>query len=243
MPEETHVPGLGNVKKKTLYWGLGGVAVIGGILYWRHQAASSQTPQTATDTTGTGQDQSTYDPNMPGSYGGSVSDYGGWYGGNIPTLPTGITSNTQFQTNEDWASAVENDLLANGYDQGTVATAISRVLAGLSVTSNQKDIFMQGIGLIGQPPQGYPTPIKVTNPGHHPPPTEKVAVPNVVGIDVEQASQILSAAGLKANGPRGITGVVHVVTGTSPHVGTQVNKGSTVKLSFRSVKEKVPVKK
>lgn len=251
MPEETHIPVLGNVKKKTAYIVGAGVVVLGGVLYWRHQAASTAASSaTPADTSALNQDSSTYNPNLAGSYGGAASNYGGsYYGsGNItgydqygnPVYSTGIQGNLTITSNADWATQAETDLAANNVDQATAANAITRILAGLDVTTDQEDLFLQAVGLLGEPPQGYPKPIKVKNPNHHPPPVAKVTVPNVVGTDVEQATQILSAAGLKVSGPAGIPHVIHVVTSTNPRAGSSVNSGSTVKLSYKSQNENPP---
>ncbi len=66
---------------------------------------------------------------------------------------------------------------------------------------------------------------------------DMVTVPDVAGVDVEQATQILRAAGLKASGPAGKPGVVHVVTRQAPAAGAKVAKGKTVTLTTRTEPE------
>lgn len=72
---------------------------------------------------------------------------------------------------------------------------------------------------------------------------DTVTVPDVVNNDVEQATEILRAAGLKASGPAGAKGVVHVVTRQSPVAGKKVKKGATVTLTAKTEQEKKPAPK
>lgn len=182
------VPGVGEVKKTYVWIGAAATAGILAVAYYRHRnAANAAAANAATPVTG---DTSQYDPNaidpntgltyaqeaasgQIGAQEGGVSGYGGsYYGsGNIvgydqygmPIYSTGIAGNNVYNTNADWATAAENQLQAQGVDYQTAANAISRILAGLSVTSQQQDLFMEAVGQLGQPPQGYPKPIKLQN--------------------------------------------------------------------------------
>jgi len=249
--QDIKLPLIGEVSKKEALIGGGALAVILGIAYFRHRsaanAASSADTTTSPDTSGL---DSGYSQDYP------ASDYGGAYyppsgtgniigtdqygdpiygvGGGSTTGSTGTT----YSTNESWASAAENDLAAMNVSQSAAATAISRILGGLSVTKQQEDLFMEAVGLIGPPPGGYPQPIKLTDTAQHPG-ASKVSVPNVVGRDVEQASNTLHSAGLKVIGPKGVPGILHIVTAESPKAGTMVSAGSTVTLSYKSEKESV----
>jgi len=242
-----------NIKKHPWPWTVGGIAVAGGIWYWRRQAAAAAVPasvDTIDPATGLPYSQEASGGfAAPGSLGGAVSGYGGsYYGsGNIngydqygnPVYSTGITGNMVYTTNADWAQAAENDLLALGVTQQAAATAITRILAGLTVTIAQQDLFMQAIGLIGQPPQGYPKPIKLINspaqpgpPPPHPPilvPT--IVVPNLIGMTQGDAYRTLEAVGLKSTGK--VSRIIYIVTSQSPKAGTHVLKGSIVTLQFR----------
>lgn len=256
MADTTHVPVIGNVNKKYLYWGIGGVVVIGGIIYWRHQSSAASTANTATTGSAASSfDPNAVDPNSPtgqtyaeessgdlGSFGyGGVSDYGGSYYGNgdivgydqygNPIYSTGITGNQTYTTNSEWATQAEDDLATMGVDSGTAATAISKILAGLPVTTQQQDLFMQAVGLDGQPPQGYPQPIKLTTTPSQPnPPTTNantVTVPNVAGQSAGVAHDLIVAAGLVPTAPSAQKPEMKA-SGTNPKAGTKVKSGSKV---------------
>lgn len=171
MSKTIKIPGVGPVKAEYAY--AGGAVVVGilAVAYYRHKknaaaaaasAASADTSGTATDTSG-----SAYDP----SSGYSPTGYGSGYGncpygrdvyGNCLPAPTGASS--AYTNNNDWMSAAEEALANAGIDTTVSATAISKVLAGLTVTTAQKQIFLEAIGILGQPPQGYPQPIHVSDP-------------------------------------------------------------------------------
>jgi hypothetical protein len=181
MADTIKLPGVGPVKKPMALAGLG---VVGGILvyaYWRRSQAPSAalTEPTPTDSsvstadTGYVQDSSAagYNTVYPSAYSGGYSQYGYDIYGNPLPAPTGAGSGGVFTTNLDWASAAESALEDGGIPLAVSTLAISRVLGDLSVTSAQRDVFMQAVGLVGQPPQGYPKPIKLTDSGTGPPTT------------------------------------------------------------------------
>lgn len=194
MPETVKLPGIGPVKKG---YAIAGVGIAGGILiyaYWRRtkaKAADATTPTDAGSTpsaaidpstglpysqesggSGVGYGQPNYGGYGGGSYGnnGSYCPYGTDMYGNCLAAPTGAKAYGAYTNNSDWAAAAEDALTNTGITLATASTAITRVLGGLSVTSAQKAIFLQAIGLLGQPPQGYPTPIHVLDDGSGPPP-------------------------------------------------------------------------
>lgn len=73
------------------------------------------------------------------------------------TTATGSAAPT---TNSEWMT----DALAviPGGATSSNQSALASVLGGLPVTTAQKNVFMEAVGLIGNPPQGYPT-IKTTD--------------------------------------------------------------------------------
>lgn len=258
--ETVHVPGLGDVKKTYAYAGAVVLSVILGVAYWRHQqsVAANAANTSTSDTSGTaGTDPNAIDPSTgmtyaeeaSGAYGsfpyGGVSDYGGsYYGsGNItgydqygnPIYSTGITGNNTYTTNSEWATAAENDLLAMNVDQATAAAAISKVLAGLPVTTAQQQLFEEALGLDGQPPQGYPKPIKLTDTPGQPGTTNTVKVPNVVGSNFGHAFNVLFTAGLDPKPGRDAAVATRIVTKQVPASGTTVKKGATVTLTLAPV--------
>lgn len=100
----------------------------------------------------------------------------------IPTS-TGIT------TNQDWINAAESGIVPGS--QSTIAEAMAKIFGGLAVTTAQKDLFLEAQGIIGEPPpQGYPTPIKLTDTSGQP---SKPKTKTVTASGSEDLSQIAHA--------------------------------------------------
>lgn len=266
MAETVHLPGVGDVKKS---YAIGGAVLTAGIVgyaYYRKRqagnAAASASTSTDTASTSAGIDPATgipyseegIDPTtgLPYSQEGSgigFSDTGGSYYGSgqitgydqygNPIYSTGITGSNIYDTNSAWATQAENDLQAMGVDYATAASAISKVLAGLSVTTAQENLFMEAVGLDGQPPQGYPKPVKVVDS-----PAQSgsgsgsggstggstVIVPNETGKSAGQAHNDLVAAGLKPKATGSHQTPNMKVSRTSPSAGSKVTKGTTVEI-------------
>lgn len=166
----------GKIPKKAAI--IGGVAV-GGIAFivYRRQAAASAATTAATDTTAT--DTTGTDGSLTAEE--LAAENAGYYGSNLDTNGSdiigyssdgqavyGTSSNTAanavYSTNADWTSAAVNILAAEGVDSTTATTAIANILAGLQVTTAQKNLFLQAVGLLGvNPPNGYPTPIRTVD--------------------------------------------------------------------------------
>lgn len=173
MPDTVKIPGVGPVKKQYAY--AGGFAVVAIVIfaYWRRTVVpdTTTTDTTTTDTTTQGDIGDTtgaYDYSSPGTMG---------YGYDGSTIPSGYTTqnygdlvdaikealgaptdnNGDFTTNNDWADAATGVLTNLGVSQVDAYTAISKVLAGLGVTTQQQSWFLQAKGVLGDPPKGYPT--------------------------------------------------------------------------------------
>jgi len=181
-----------------------------------------------------------------GSYGGGI---GGYYGntgqlcpdGSVPqgydeygnpVCNQGTTTPTAITTNSQWIQEVDTLF-------PTYTTAVAMVLGGVTVTTAQKNQFLEAVGVFGPPPQGYPTPIQTSDtsgqPGS-PASGGKVTVPLVVGSRAETAKQLLHAVGLKPVAPATKPGVAYYVTSSSPSHGAKVSAGSSVKLSLSTKK-------
>lgn len=167
------------------------------------------------------------------SNGGSGG--GGFVGSDVGGAPpnSNVVAGTTYGSNSAWSQAVEAGLTDVGYVPTDVSAALGRYLSNLSETPAQASIVQAAIAEYGPPPVGSfqiisapPTTATGT--------TTEVTIPNVVGVDVSQASSILTASGLKPSGPAGTAGVTHVVTSTTPAVGTQVASGSSVTLNYKS---------
>lgn len=222
--------------------GGGGLAIV-GVVYWRRQAANQAGSQTAQSATGT--DPNAIDPSTGMTYGQEeqAAMYGG-YGGYNPFpgggSPGGQTIIEKFynkqpkqhETNAAWLHGAEN-ILPNGHSP-TVENALLRVLGGQSVTWAQRALFLEAVGVNGQPPEGYPKPIKIENTGgDHKPEHHHVKVPHVVGMSYTEAQATLFTHGLKARRGKGPhnTWVDH----QNPDAGDEVAKGTQVFLETRNV--------
>jgi hypothetical protein len=171
-------------------------------------------------------------------YSGSGYNAGG-YDGSEPVQQTGST----VTTNAQWMAEVETGLSEQGYSasdigQGLAAYFASKPLATSSDGTSLYTMMQLAISEYGAPPTGsYPLLMGGKTPT---PAAPKVKIPNVVGMDVEQAKVTLEAAGLVAVAPAGAKNVVHVVTGTTPAVGSSVADKSKVTLKYKSVSETKP---
>lgn len=149
--------------------------------------------------------------------------------GLCPQTVTG-TGQSAITTNAQWVQEV--DSLFPGYTQ-----AVAMVLGGVPVTTAQKDQFLEAVGVFGQPPQGYPTPIQTTDTPGQPGTPPKVTVPNVVGERVNPAESKLSAAGLTSHTvPSRNPAHQYTVLSQNPKGGAKASKGSNVTLTIKEIK-------
>lgn len=148
-----------NVPNWAVYGGIG-VAVVGGVLWWRNRSASSGAGSTAT-TAASGPnliDPATgipYADETAGSIGGPGGYSGLGYG--YPTSDitgSSLTSGTSFTTNAQWAQAVEAGLTGLGYDPLAVGSAIGKYLLNQPLTSDQVTIVQTAVAEYGPPPVG-----------------------------------------------------------------------------------------
>jgi hypothetical protein len=165
----------GKIPKKAAI--IGGVAIAGiGIIVYKRQAAASaaSTTTAATDSTDSTDDGSIDGEELAaedaGYYGSDLdtdgSDIIGYDSSGNPVYGTSsnVAATSVYSTNADWTSAAVAALAAEGIDSTTATTAIANVLAGLTVTTQQEQYFLQAVGLLGvDPPNGYPTPIKLSD--------------------------------------------------------------------------------
>jgi hypothetical protein len=143
--------------------------------------------------------------------------------GGTGTTATGTTGAAA--TNSDWLTEA---VAALPGDTSTIQTALASVLGGVTVTTAQKNLFEEAVGILGPPPQGYPTPIKTSDTASQPGSTSgKIAVPNVKGFTTGAAHNAIDGAGLHAIAASGQKDN-WTVTGTTPKAGTMVNSGSNV---------------
>jgi hypothetical protein len=232
-------------KNKPLFFGTLGVLGIGAVLYYRHKSAASAASAATGAGTVTDPDGNVcsalnpatgFCPGTPGDQaalaqangggfvgdpfgGGSFGTGGGGTGGGTGNISNPIT------TKEEWIQEAER-VLPNGHS-ADVRNALLGVLGGLTVTQDQRRIFLEAAGTLGDPPGGYPKPIKVSDTGGHPG-AKKVKVPDVKGDHFKQAQFKISASGLHARKDKPD---IVIVTGEHPEAGTEVDRGSTVILS------------
>jgi hypothetical protein len=199
MPDDIKLPGLGQVDKKYV---IGGVVIAGGIVvmvFLRNKsqanaANAASTDTSAADTSGgtsgdSGIDPATGIPYAEESGGGGLNDYGGSYGSyqnegyDAAGYPLGSEADLQWQagqtpgttnditTNEQWLEEAESGVVPGSVS--TIGDACSKVLGGLPVTTAQRNLFLEVVGVIGNPPGGYPTPIKLKDTSGQPAPGKK----------------------------------------------------------------------
>lgn len=254
MADMIKVPGVGPVKKVYV---IAGVGVLGGVLvyaYWKRSTTPAVdvapvADTSAYDTSSDYTEDSTaagYNTVYPSAY--SQSPYGYDIYGNPLPAPTGAGSGGVYTTNSDWATAAESALEDGGVTLSVSTLAISRVLGGLSVTADQRDLFLQAVGLLGQPPQGYPTPIKLTDSGTGPPSGGGTTyppggtLPGPQGLHVTSTTSTTIGLGWFAVPyaakyrvyRRGVANHIAETTSTSAHIGS-LQKGTTYYFHVRAV--------
>jgi hypothetical protein len=123
---------------------------------------------------------------------GSIADETALGSSGTNTAPgSGVTSNTQWLT--------EASGMLPG-DTSTITTALASVLGGLTVTTAQKNLFMEAVGILGPPPGGYPSPIKTSDTSAQPAPTPTPAsggggtAPHAIGVSWSTVGQTLAQA-------------------------------------------------
>lgn len=82
-------------------------------------------------------------------------------GGTTVTGGTGTGTGTTPTTNAEWMT--DALMVLPGGNSTANQSALSGVLAGMTVTTAQKNVFLEAVGLEGNPPQGYPQPIKTSD--------------------------------------------------------------------------------
>lgn len=255
---------LGPMKKKTLaIVGAGGAGVLLIVWYRSKQQAATSTDATTPDASG--YTDPSIDPTTGLPYGadsslggyqypplaGSGIDFGGGGGfGGVPGsgFPQGPGS---FTSNAQWAQYVEDYMVNNtGAEANTVGNAIGKYLNGSLVTIDQKSVVEQAIAFGGFPPvpgpAGSPPHINVAasppgtgNGGGGTPGGNKVRVPNIVHLDLNQADERLKAAGLAYNAhpapPK--KGFTRLVTAQSPRAGSMVKHGTRVSITWHYARQ------
>jgi len=91
----------------------------------------------------------------------------------VDTPSSAITNNTQ------WYTKAVSHLIAAGYDPGTVISAISKFLSGLTRTAQEQELINRAVRDIGAPPETVPLPDATTPPIK--PPTKPIPEPVKVG--------------------------------------------------------------
>lgn len=156
---------LGAVKKKTALYGAGVVAVLGGIVWYRHKQTAAATP-VATD--------GEIDPATGYAYGSpedaaalaSQSSYvtpvtNTASAGGSSSIPS---SNVGYSSNGQWVQAVVEYMTSNGLvqDGSTLSAALGKYVTGSYVASGSAEdsLIAQAIAVQGYPPvagsTGYP---------------------------------------------------------------------------------------
>lgn len=140
------------------------VAVVGGGLgiAWYSRSRTSKAPTVVEDTSGT-----------PGVGDGSVSQW-------IQTSAPATTVAPTPTTNEEWARAAINYLIAQGYDASLADTAIRKYLESTQLSVSERVMVTLALAKLGAPPVPLPAPPPLTDIPKQtvtPPPTTTNPVP------------------------------------------------------------------
>jgi hypothetical protein len=191
MAAEADLPGIGKVKKGWVWAGMGAVALIVGIAYWKHRqnagaaASSSATaPASAIDPEtgfpeGSPQDLSALQALQGGVYS-DTGDTGSGAAGELYydpadglydlTSPYDTASATSpnsgpgtFTTDAAWVQyAIEN---VTGYSASDVQNALALYLASQPLTTTQMSIYQAALAVAGSPPAPPSTPATLQSGG------------------------------------------------------------------------------
>jgi hypothetical protein len=178
--------------------------------------------------------------------GYGISGYGGMPGLDAGGYPIGSpgdiawqqsmnSTGNQITTNDEWIQQALTDVPG---DPGTIQQALAAVLGGLTVTTAQKNLFLEAVGINQEPPQGYPKPIKTLDTPGHPGGGggTEITVPYVVNLNAVDAQRDLTNAGFKSTltGPHFTSGHgTRIITHQKPSGGTKTKKGSSVALTYK----------
>lgn len=175
MADTIKLPGIGLVKKEYAYAAVGGVVLIGGVVYYRNrQAANAVAVGTTTDDTGeldpaTGYDYGTAEDTAALSAQAAYTPVGDGYSGATGSDGQTVTNITPvtYATNPQWSQAAEEYLTTSiGAPSADVSEALGKYLTGANVVIGSADesYIHQAIAAEGQPPQqganGYPPSIR-----------------------------------------------------------------------------------
>lgn len=148
-----------------------------------------------------------------------------------------------YTSNAAWAQAATAGLTDVGYSGTDVATALGDYLTQTPLTPAQATLVNTAIAEYGPAPVGslqvilQPTAGPATTPPPATPAVAMVTVPNVVGLEADQAGPTIGSVGLKStlSGPAFKAGgpQVRIITAQSPKAGASVDKGSTVTLTYK----------
>lgn len=139
-----------------VYGGIG-VAVVGGVLYFKNRSSTAATSAAAAV------DPNAIDPNTGMTYAseqagtlGGTSGFSG-LGFGTPTVDTsaaGTTVGTAYTSNAQWSQAVEAGLTALGWDAQAVGAAVGKYLLSMPLTADQVTIVQTAVAEYGPPPVG-----------------------------------------------------------------------------------------
>jgi hypothetical protein len=188
MADTFKIPGMGDVPKKYVIGGvIAGIGVAVIVALRAKSAASSAAAAAAaapasTDASGndsaidpsTGipyaDEESGADSSYDSGFGYGADSYGtdntdvdsaGYPIGSAQDLAWQEQQTTGISSNDEWITEATSGTVPG--NATTIAAALSAVLGGLTVTSAQQQLFMEAVGILGPPPQGYPTPIKTSD--------------------------------------------------------------------------------
>lgn len=248
MAKTFNVPGIGAVKAPYLYAGIGITVGILALAWWR---ASSAPPADEGQEAAAGPGEYITDPaGDPYAQGSDAYGYNTVYPPYYPPRDDDEDDDpprSDYTSNAAWSDAAVGVIVQSGATETAAYTAVSGVLAGLPVTSEQEQMFLRAAGILGEPPDGYPKPIRKTNTPqnpkpnpdpHTPPGPPKLTVPKGLKvIDRTTTSVRLDWAPVKgATGYAIYRGGTRINTaGLSVYRVRGLKRGTAYRLSVRPV--------
>jgi PASTA domain len=246
---------------------IGGVGVVGFVLFQRHSQTgswnpfSSATPAAASDGATPDASSATVSGSTADTSLLGTDDGGGT--GDLAAIPgeassvdlstsSPYTLNATYPNAAAWAQAAQAGLTSIGYDPTTVAAALGAYIAQQPLTAAQESIVQVAVAEYGTTtgPNGAPLQIltqpastttpPVPTPAAPKPATTDVTVPNVAGMDADQAETVLRSEHLNPKitltASSDKKGIDHIITKTSPAAGKKVAPNTTVVLYYRDQK-------
>lgn len=140
-----HVPGVGDVERKYVWYGLGTAGLIAIWYWWRQRTSSASTSSTT--------DPNAIDPLTGLPYSAEQSGNTGYVNPN-PVTAIDTTTGNGITTNQAWVADVIDKLGNIGQDPAFVGAVLGKYLASQPLTLEEAAVVRMAWAFSGKPPQG-----------------------------------------------------------------------------------------